>query len=92
MSDYIKRDDALSICHPVMPTDGVGTIGLTYDEIKNIPTADVVEVVRCKNCKHFRSNPSGTIGKCYKLSYILNPNFYCAFAERKERNDAERTD
>ena len=29
MNDYINRADALEACHPVMPTDGVGTIGLT---------------------------------------------------------------
>lgn len=43
-------------------------------QIKNIPTADVVEVVRCKDC-----------WKRYKLCFdkTLEDNDFCSYGERK---------
>ena len=47
------------------------------------PTADVVEVVRCKNCKHFDSHPEGLYGDC-TLSGDYQGNYeYCSYGERK---------
>ena len=47
MDEYISKFDLLNACRPVIATgdDGVGTIGLTYEDIKKIPTADVRENV-----------------------------------------------
>ena len=65
MADYIKREDALneavSIYIEYFDTD---TGYVEEDEdlcvrvsvLKQIPSADVVEVVRCKDCKHFEEN------------------------------------
>ena len=41
--DLIYREDALRACRPVIATgdDGVGTIGLTYDDINLLPAAHV---------------------------------------------------
>ena len=48
--------------------------------IKNAPTVDAVEVVRCKDCKH-RFRDSG-------CEYADDDdNFYCARGERKEGAD-----
>ena len=33
---YIKRENALNACHPIISNDGIGTIGLSYEELKNI--------------------------------------------------------
>ena len=50
--------------------------------IWNAPTADVVEVVRCKDCVY------NEIGSC-KLSEDYDPDydsdFYCANGERREQ-------
>ena len=52
------------------------------------PTADVVEVVRCKDCIHNhtkswnqgkRDNPS-----CHFTDLIRSNEFYCGFGERAE--------
>ena len=53
------------------------------------PTADVVEVVRCKDCKHWATG----YGYCRKMgvnSYGDSPvgrNDYCSYGERKEQNE-----
>ena len=45
------------------------------------PTADVVEVVRCKDCKYFSEfQYCGVLGFC-------EPNEYCSRGERRNRND-----
>lgn len=51
------------------------------------PSADIVEVVRCKDCKHNyrrttfnhgeRDNPS-----CKYIKYVRDNDFYCSFGER----------
>lgn len=46
-------------------------------ELINAPTADVVEVVRCKDCKHF-----GSVGCA--VDVVVNPNDYCSYGERGE--------
>ena len=56
---YIKLEDALQVCSEAeewytetneqqcaVVSDDI------YQQIANLPTADVVEVVRCKECKH----------------------------------------
>ena len=80
MAEYIKRKDAIK-CLVGWKTDP------TDEEIKwalnNIPAADVVEVVRCKDCKH-------CIGPvCYNEHWesvgcpSVQPDDFCSYGERK---------
>ena len=69
--------------------DGVGVVVDLC--IKQAPTADVVEVVRCKDCKHCEQFPLyKEKGKESKLEYIccafgnVSPDFYCGIGERRE--------
>lgn len=45
------------------------------------PTADVVEVVRCKDCVH-----SSYYGKIchYRVGTDVSPEHYCSYGERKD--------
>ena len=45
------------------------------------PTADVVEVVRCKDCKH--KNPIGN--KCLRDNLWHDSDDFCSYGERKEQ-------
>lgn len=45
--DYISREAALEIT-----TRTCGDYAAAFSEIRKLPAADVVEVVRCKDCKH----------------------------------------
>ena len=58
--------------------------------IENAPTADVVEVVRCRECKYFvvRNSFFNEYGRCMicddKYSYTRPCDSYCSYGERKE--------
>lgn len=54
MADYIKREDAGLTNFEIFMCDGDYKVALKtlLEKIENIPSADVVEVVRCKDCKH----------------------------------------
>ena len=47
MTDYISREAALEIT-----TRTCGDYAAAFSEIRKLPAADVVEVVRCRDCKH----------------------------------------
>lgn len=50
MGEYVKRSDALHAVGDVHPLD-YNAQGIV-ERIKTIPAADMVEVVRCRDCKH----------------------------------------
>ncbi len=59
MAEYIKREDALNCfsCDLGKKDHSVSYQGFMVEaafRINDIPSADVVEVVRCKDCKHRR--------------------------------------
>ena len=57
------------------------------DRIKEQPAADVVKVVRCKDCKS--SNHCGEIVRCshpYGLT-ICDGNDFCSYGERRDGDD-----
>ena len=48
--------------------------------LREAPTVDAVEVVRCKNC----AVPHNKYTGCPKLNGLVTPpDFYCPFGERK---------
>ena len=63
--------------------------------VSNMPTADVVEVVRCKDCRYFIPNEP-CVGGTYEACDILvgqdgcgmnvEEDFFCAYGERIDAN------
>lgn len=54
--------------------------------IDEAPTADVVPIVRCKDCKYLEI--TGCYGECSKgYLGIVRPDCYCCYGERKETFD-----
>ena len=53
-------------------------------EIVNAPTVDAVEVVRCKDCKHY--GDYGRVWDCNKYGGMHFPNEddFCSYGERRE--------
>jgi hypothetical protein len=52
--------------------------------------ADVVEVVRCKDCRHCKFNSSAEIYKCDRRGYFtetVSEDDFCSYGERKETHD-----
>ena len=71
----IKDDDDLDI--------------VSEEDIKDeCPTADVVEVVRCKNCRHWHDD--GIMTTCDKnIGNGYDAEYYCADGERKDGEEHE---
>ena len=65
---------------------------LTSD-IKNAPTVNAVEVVRCKDCKHYRPQKKSAHGEnranyCNRIVTIkVRPYDFCSYGERKDGAD-----
>ena len=81
MSDYIKREDAMrSLCEYCAVRDThICEKCEERSRIMDIPAADVVEVVRCVNCKYRNG-----------YSYHCNTkpdNYFCAEGRRREDGD-----
>lgn len=67
------------------PTSEMRGARKVIGRIEAAPTADVVEVVRCSQCKHWYQ------GDCYRLE-LSRPDDYCSYGERKENeNDRHRS-
>jgi len=59
---------------------------VTKVRIDNAPTIDAVEVVRCKDCKHY-DQAWDKRGACFNskgVFGILNDDDYCSYGERRE--------
>lgn len=55
--------------------------------MEQTPTADVVEVVRCKDCEYFdRDYDDSVIGACSnkRQNIRCNENHFCSYGERRD--------
>ena len=103
MPEYIKRMSAMTICERYIQhcfaTDddrGQDIADRIFDEITEIPTADVVEVVRCKDCKHAKLDlmekglvvcrrPVLKNGQLLPFNLETKYADFCSYGELKER-------
>lgn len=84
MSEYISQEMVLSTIWKTSAEHNVFFPAIMLDAIKSIPAADVVPVVRCKNCRFYEKNqPDDGWGMC-RNSYAgfeeRHENFFCAVA------------
>lgn len=93
MAEFIKREAVLARAKTLHETQyGTGTRTLIdvsavrASDIEDIPPADVVEVVRCKDCRYFHN---GYDEKCcinHKGVVVTDENGFCHHAERRADN------
>ena len=96
MNRYINAKDLfLEVSHYLLCEKESKTIILEeLNEIANrLPAADVVEVVRCKECKYFNTNNGGCCeyndGDLMFLGLMYStPNDFCSYGERRESGNA----
>ena len=85
MSDYIKREDAIKAMARgigIPYTDFIEVAERCMDDIQN---ADVVDVVRCKDCEYWDDHE-----RCDFWSSIMSPQYpekndYCSYGERADK-------
>lgn len=96
MARYIDKARVIGVLnqfkkeHSNLPSACLKMIDIALNIIKQIPTADVVEVVRCEKCKDFESHGNGKAGICRnkKLKPCLRyATDFCSYGERKQKND-----
>ena len=90
MARYIDADKLIGELHSQFLYDGRDRTRV-YAKIQEQPTADVAEVVHCKDCKHFNPNEpcvGGTYEACTELSGAdgcgmnVEEDFFCAYGEK----------
>ena len=87
MNDYIKREDAIKAMARGLGIPYTDFIDVAERCMVDIPTADMVEVVRCKDCKFYEIYPNGANGDCINRIDAFNtfyPNDFCSYGERAD--------
>lgn len=94
MNDVINRKDAigaiLSIGHIAELSDGDAVIRVSAVNyvLRNLPSADVMPVVRCKDCKYFDSGTDEDGKPFFKcLCWVYGRTSEDDFCSHGERND-----
>lgn len=57
------------------------------DVIEKAPAVDAVEVVRCKDCKHWMKDVPGCtdfVGRCELANYMVGATGHCVYGERRD--------
>ena len=93
MSRYIDAD-ALKQSIPMYQGEYPIMMRAVITAINAAPTVDVVEVVRCKDCKHLTVvNNESIYARCEKTGYIFwsfetdTREHFCAYGERREEDE-----
>lgn len=85
MSNYIEREDALIVAEIGGSKETIKT------NLKSLSSADVVEVVRCKDCDFWNKDEDVLGGRCDEWSDFENGTSrytgrddFCSYGERKD--------
>lgn len=94
MSEYIRREDAINIAESYeVKRDGFHLNDYEYgrdqvassiaSDLEDVEPADVVQVVRCKNCIHHAYDEifGGYWCEHAFMAGEVKPDFYCAYGE-----------
>ena len=58
----------------------------TNEALQLLPDV-MLELVRCKDCKHFQPDRFGERGFCNFLDIVCTTTWYCADGEKKEESE-----
>ena len=90
MPEYIEREAVIKTAKDGNHSDfGRSMADLTSlrEVLEDTPAADVVEVVRCKDCAHYGGITFGNICRRWSALNIKNctkPDDYCSYGIRKD--------
>ena len=91
---YIKKEPLLQIAKELQGNDSFGA-PLIVRAIDEAPEENVVEVVRCKDCKHcyHRTIPNNERYECEyygcsdEVVDYVEPTHYCSYGKRREEDE-----
>ena len=88
MSEYIERKAVINKVNEIPAHFDNGDIRygieLAIQTIKDTPTADVVEVVRCKDCRHYVAEYCTRDIKSRTNMFYMCADDFCSYGERKD--------
>lgn len=80
MARFIEVSDLPNF--EVSCSNGKKYILLPFEHLYDIPAADVVEVLRCKDCRHCSKPPSKlSLVWCTKWGNIMKPCDFCSYGK-----------
>ena len=103
MAEYINREELLKDIEDSVrfsTRNGVSAelrgAHKIVDRIRSAPACDVVEIVRCKDCKYFDIEEDDALGTCMGKFICVSlggeiypePNHYCSYGERRSENES----
>lgn len=90
MSEYIERKAVINKVNEIPAHFDNGDIRygieLAIQTIKDTPTADAVEVVRCKDCRHYVAEYCTRDIKSRTNMFYMRADDFCSYGERKDAN------
>ena len=87
MTRYIEETPIISYIERLLNIGTGKKKSLEYLKkfVEHQPTADVVEVVRCKDCVHCKVNFLATAAICEKVLHTIeNENDFCSYGKKVE--------
>ena len=87
MAEYIRREEVLEWLRPYTHEDVLLEPIDVISDIRAIPAADVVDVVRCKDCVNYCGFEHCKNGVCDVDSVskrAVYPDDFCSYGERKD--------
>ena len=84
MAEYVSKEILLDFVKQNTPhINGETTMECVERTISEAPTADVVEVVRCKDCERVYKYKDRYF--CLNDNSEMNADDFCSYGEREER-------
>ena len=88
MSDYISRQaaiEAVEKCqqYKISKEDYAVDFAEVKTELMLLPSADVVEVVRCMDCRYWQNHNDVMV--CGLTNAMMSISDYCSYGERAEK-------
>lgn len=83
MDDYIKREDAKRVLNKGLSYMRAFGVNRCLTMIDEVPSSDVVEVVRCKDCKHRDVENGFCEGRGWPMQLVPDDGF-CDKGKRSE--------
>ena len=91
MAEYIEREaafDAITdIAGKTSTHSAYEAVWKSARTLKKIPAADVVPVVRCKDCKYAYINSfsaASGVALCSSSAKVMQQDDFCSYGERKD--------
>ena len=93
MREYIERKEISKLANKLKsefaPLHRLVIDAFIYGINNNIPSADVVEVVKCKDCVHYEPHQKPVEdfdGRCFARSCETDECDFCNYGKKKENN------